>query len=175
MVCIAGCDEEEKLVEMAEKHLASQAEQNRNVVELQREVAQGARELVEADSKSRQDIVTLHREVQEERAEFGKQRDALEEDRREIAQQRHWDSLTAAAITAGGFLICCALPLLLCFYLIRKPDEPVEDREVVDVLLYDLVSEKPLLLPRGEFSPAIDHHRAESHHMLPKESLDPVE
>ena len=56
-----GCNEDEnkRLADMAEKNLDRQAEQNRQMSELQHEVAEGTRLLVEADSKSRQEMVAL--------------------------------------------------------------------------------------------------------------------
>jgi len=82
-----GCDENEnkRLAEMAEKQLERQAEQNRQTSELQREVAAGARQLVEADAKAREEMVTLQRAAQAERSEIGRQRDALEDERRDLA------------------------------------------------------------------------------------------
>jgi len=173
----AGCEapSDHRLVDMAERQLASQAEQTRNITELQREVAKGSRELIEADAKSRQDIVTLHREVQQERAEFGKQRDSLEADRRELASQRQRDSLTAAAITTGGLLVCCVLPLVLCWYLLQRPNDPADDHQVVEVLLEDLVAQQPILLTRRDGPQAIENRHRESRKTLSDESTGPSE
>lgn len=68
-----GCDEEENncLPEMIERHLERQAEQTRQVTNLQREVAEGSRRPVEADAQARQEMVALQREVQAELAEAG--------------------------------------------------------------------------------------------------------
>jgi len=170
-----GCDEEERLVEMAEKQMAIQAEQTRNITELQREVAKGSRELIEADAKSRQDIVTLHREVQQERAKFGRQRDSLEADRRELASQRQWDSLTAASITTGGLLVCCVLPLVLCWYLLQRPADPADDHQVVEVLMEDLVAQQPILLTRREGPQAIENRHRESRTALSDQASGPSE
>ena len=75
---VIGCDEEEaKLVRMAEDHLERQAEQNRRTAELQKEVAAGARQLIEADAAARQELIALQRDVQTERSEVGHQRDHL--------------------------------------------------------------------------------------------------
>jgi hypothetical protein len=144
-----GCDEEEnkRLAEMAERHIERQAEQNRQVTELQREVAEGSRRLVEADAQARQEMVTLQREVQAERSEVGRQRDLLEGERRELAAKRRLDPIVAAAITNIGLLLACLLPLVLCWYLLQRRVEPADDQAVAEVLLEDLVSDRPLLLP----------------------------
>ena len=150
MLTTIGCDEEEnkRLAEMAERHLERQAEQSRQVTELQREVAEGSRRLVEADAKARQEMVALHREVQAERAEFGQQRDVLENERRDLAAKRYLDPIIAATITNIGLLLACLLPLVLCWYLLHRRVEPADDQAVVEVFLEDLVSDRPLLLPR---------------------------
>jgi len=173
VILTSGCDKDRRFVEMAERQMSIQAEQNRNVAELQREVAKGSRELIEADAKSRQEMVTLHREVQAERAEFGKQRDSLEVDRRKLASQRQWDSLTAASITTGGLLICCVLPLVLCWYLLQRPEDPGDDHQVVEVLLEDLVAQQPMFLTRNDGTPAIEHHQPDSRPALSDDSPDP--
>jgi hypothetical protein len=154
MVTATGCEEDEnenkRLAEMAERQLQRQAEQNRHMAELQHEVAAGARQLVQADAKAREEMVALHRDVQVERTEIGRQRDSLEDERKLIASQRHRDPVIAAAITNIGLLLACLLPLILCWYLLRRPLEPADDAAVAEVLLQDLVSDRPLLLPRVE-------------------------
>ena len=159
---VTGCEEDEnqRLAEMAERNLERQAEQNRQMNEMQRRVAEGAQRLVEADAQARQEMVTLQREVQAERTEVGRQRDRLEEERRELAAQRHRDPIVASAITYLGLLLACLLPVGVCWLLLRCRPEPIDDVAVVEVLLEDLVASRPLLLgspdkpvpelPRGE-------------------------
>ncbi len=146
MLVNAGCDENKRLAEQAEGHAARQAGQNVRVAEMQRSVAEGAKQLVEADAKARTEIVELQKGVQAERAEIGRQRDLLEVERREIATDRYLEPLIAAAITQAGILIACVLPLLICWHLLRQPVEPADDGAVAELLLTDLVSESPLLL-----------------------------
>ena len=150
MLTAMGCDEDEnkRLAEMADKHLDRQAEQNRQMADLQREVAQGTRELVEADAKAREEMVALQRDIQAERTEVGRQRDALENERRNFATKRHLAPIIAAAITNAGLLLACLLPLVLCWYLLHRRAEPADDQTVAEVLLEDLVADRPLLLPR---------------------------
>ena len=157
----AGCDENKRLAEQAERHAARQAEQNVRVAEMQRSVAEGAKQLVEADAKARTEIVELQKGVQAERAEIGRQRDLLEVDRREIAADRYLEPLMAAAITQVGLLIACVLPLIICWHLLRQPIEPADDGAVAELLLQDMFSESPLLLaapPRV----TVKHGREES-------------
>ena len=142
-----GCDKDEGLARMAEEHARRQAAQSQQMAELQREVAEGAKELVEADARARGKIIALERDIQTERAEVGQQRDQLEEDRRDLAAQRKTDPIVAAAITQVGMLVACILPLVLCWYLLfREPSRP-GDAAVTEVLIEDLTAERPMLLP----------------------------
>jgi hypothetical protein len=143
-----GCssNENQRLAEMAERHSQRQAEQNNRMAELQHEVAEGSRRLVEADAQARQDFVAMNRDAQTERTEIGRQRDALEEERRNLAARRWRDPIIAATITNLGLLAACLLPLVLCWYLLRRPVEPADDQVVAEVLLEDLVARHPLLL-----------------------------
>ena len=147
-----GCDEDPNrhLAEMTEKYIERQAAQGRQMAELQHEVAKGARRLVEADAETREDMVALQREVQGELAELGRQRDLLEDERRQLATSRYRDPIIAAAVTDIGFTLACLLPLVVCWYFLHGRVEPADDQAVVEVLLEDLVIDKPLLLPRME-------------------------
>lgn len=78
---IVGCEEDERVVRMAQEHARQQAAQSQQMAQLQQEVAQGARELVEANGRAQEEVVALQRDVQTERTEIGHQRDRLEEDR----------------------------------------------------------------------------------------------
>jgi hypothetical protein len=147
LLLMSGCDEEEnrRLAEMAERQLQRQAEQSRQMNELHQEVAAGSRRLVEADAKARGEMVVLQREMQVERTEIGRQRDVLEDERRQLATQRQRDPLIAAAITQTGILLVCALPLFVAIGLLFRRVEPADDQAVAEVLLQDLVAEQPLI------------------------------
>ncbi|HCO21525.1 MAG TPA: hypothetical protein DIT97_00050 [Gimesia maris] len=122
--------------------------------ELQQEVASGSRELVEADANARQEMVTLQREMQTERNEIGHQRDQLEAERREIADRRNRDPIIAAAITRVAFVVVSLLPLLICWLLLQQKVEPADKNEITELLLDDLVSSEPRLMPPAKTDPA---------------------
>ena len=153
---ITGCPESEqkKLVEMAERHLEQQAEQSRRMGELQHQVAEGSRQLVEADAKARQEIVALQRDIQAERSEIGRQRDTLEAERRDLAAKRRLDPIIAEAIARTGMILACLLPLVLCWHLLKQPADQASDHEIAELLIGDLVADQPLL-PRPNASPNV--------------------
>jgi len=148
MLVATGCnqDENSRLAAMAEQQLARQAEANRRATELQHEVAEGSRKLVEADAAARLEMATAQREMQAEQIEIGRQRDQLEVERRELGSQRHTDPVIADAIISTGMILGCLLPLLLCWYLLQQPIQPIDDSVIAEVLLDDLTTDRPLLM-----------------------------
>lgn len=153
ILTVMGCDDNARLAEMAERHLDRQAEQNRQMSELHRQVADGSRELVAADAKAREELAALQRDVQTERAETSRQRDELEKERKALAAERRQDPIIAAAITSVGLVLVCLLPLLIGWHLLRAPTDDA-DRLIAEVLVEDLVSEHPLLT-RASASPRV--------------------
>ena len=147
-------DENSRVAELATQQLERQADQNRRMSELQQEVASGSRELVEADANARQEMVTLQREMQTERNEIGHQRDQLEAERREIADRRNRDPIIAAAITRVAFVVVSLLPLLICWLLLQQKVEPADKNDITELLLDDLVSSEPRLMPPAKTDPA---------------------
>ena len=157
MLVMIGCDENEnsRLAKMAEENLKRQDAQNERMADLQNEVTEGSRRLVEADAKSRQEMIGLQRDFQSDQTEVARQRDLLEGERRDLADKRHIAPIIAESIKNIGLLIGCVLPLILCWFLLARRDEPADDSVVAEVLLQDLVSDKPMLLPRQDMPPAL--------------------
>ncbi|MEN6449761.1 MAG: hypothetical protein ABFC96_04640 [Thermoguttaceae bacterium] len=154
---ILGCtNDDERLVEMAREHAARQAESQRQMVDLEKQVAEGSRRLVESDAKAREHLTVLQHDLRADQAEVGRQRDRLENDRRELAAQRHWDPIVAAVITDVGILLACLLPLALGVYVLWSARRGSEsDSVVTELLVEELVASKPRLLLPGQssFSP----------------------
>ena len=147
LCALCGCAEDE-LSKAAREAAKQSAEQQRQLAQMQAEVARGAGQLVEADAKARAELAALQRDLQQDQAEVGRQRDQLETDRRQIAEQRHRDPLIAAAITSIGLILACLLPLLLCWALLRRPPLDGEaEAALAEFLVQDLMSDHPVLLP----------------------------
>lgn len=152
----ASCaSNDDRLIEMAREHAARQAESQRQATELQHQVAEGSRQLVESDAKARKDLTALQQQLRSDQAEIGQQRDQLENDRREIAAQRYRDPIIAAIITDIGIVLACLLPLAVCIYVLWSVTRPGEsDRDVAELLVQEFVAPEPrFLLPgRSSFS-----------------------
>ncbi|EAQ80667.1 hypothetical protein [Blastopirellula marina] len=129
ILAMSGCQENEnqRLAAMSERHEQRQAEQSRQAAELHLEV------------------IGLQRQVQTNIAEIGRQRDALESERRIVASERRWDSLTSTAIANVGLLLACLAPLVLaCLLLLRSP-ESGDEPAIAEILLNDLTATRPSL------------------------------
>ena len=117
---ILGCDEKpDERINQANRELAArQAEQQKQFVQMQKELTEGSRKLVESDAKARAELVAVQQGLRSDQAELGRQRDALEIERKEIARTRYLDPIIAAAIEHVGIILACLLPLGLGLYLL---------------------------------------------------------
>jgi len=166
MICTAGCSSsgDERLVDLSQESVNRQAEQNQAIAKQSEQVAQAAHELVEADAKARQEViqlqVDLQKDAQADRRSLDRQHEDLENERRQVAQDRHRDPIIAAAIQDAVILVACLLPLVLAWFVIRglrhEPDEAV----LGDLLVQELVAEQPLLLPANFSHPQMIEHQA---------------
>jgi len=87
----------------------------------------------------------LHRQIETERSGINQQRDALEQERRQIVGERIRDPIIAESIRAVAGLIAAILPLLVCLFLLRGLFHKSDQEALAEVLIEDLVSRQPLL------------------------------
>ena len=134
LAMMSGCEEDdERLAEMAQDATRRQAEQNKEMVRLNREVSVAHQRVIEADAQSRQEVIQVQRElierdaegreqldvlqrdsqtaIHQERSSLDSQHKELESDRKEIATQRNRDPIVAAAITGFGVILACLAPI----------------------------------------------------------------
>ena len=115
------------------------------------QIVGASRQLVEADAKARSELIELQQNLQEgvqtERQSLDHQHEELEAERQVIAHQRHRDPLVAAAIVNTGVLLACIAPLLLAFWVLRS-SWGQESAGVDELLIHELTTETPVLLPR---------------------------
>jgi hypothetical protein len=147
LVLIAvGCSsDDERLVDLSRQSLDRQTEQNRLVEANNRQVIDATQRLVEADAQARRENIQLHREIQTERSGINQQRDALEQERRQIADTRNRDPIVAESIQSAVGLIVAALPLVVCLFVLRGLFHKSDDEAMADVLVEELVTQQPLL------------------------------
>lgn len=145
LIAIGCSSSDDRLIDLSQKSTERQAEQNRLVETNNRQVIEATNRLVEADAKSRAENLTLHRQIEVERADVNQQRDALEQERRQIAAERNRDPIIAESIQLAAGLIAAVLPLLVCLYLLRGLFDKPDQDALAELLVEDLLSRQPLL------------------------------
>lgn len=195
LAMMIGCNEDERLAEMAQDATERQAEQNQEMIRLNREVAQSNQRLIEADAQARQEVLQVQRDliardtegrqqlnalqqavqttVSQERTSLDRQHEKLDDERKEIAKQRNRDPLVAAAITGFAVVLACLAPIVLAVYLLRTVhrQEP-SDAELAELLLQEIASDKSVLFgPVGHGPPCLELE-PESAGLLPASADD---
>jgi hypothetical protein len=143
---------------MATENAKRQAQQSRETVQLQLQVAEGTKRLVSTEAESRRQWIGIKRDIEVEAAAISRQRDLLEAERRAIAAERNRDPIIVAAIESVGFVLACLVPLLVAWRALHVSEKHVRDGPaVVYVLLDEFLrpeltslpgSKPPLRLPR---------------------------
>ena len=148
VVLLTGCDEDEKVARVATQAADRQAEQNKEMARVNRQVAAGTKRLVKADAEARKDVLAMQKDLQGQASKVGQQRDLLESERREIAKHRVRESILGPIIANLGPLLVCALVLVFCGLLVYglRVDKG-DDDAVGEILIEELASSQPTLLP----------------------------
>jgi hypothetical protein len=157
LIPVLGCDEEE-LAKLAKEHAAQQSEQNREMAKIHHQVAEGAKRLVEADAAARKDLIQVQQNLDE-------QRTVLNNERKQIAHERHRDPIIANSISIFGILLASVLPLVIGIYVLKNLGRETPDDQLAEILIQDMTSDHPVLLP----APAADRPAVENktHAALP--------
>jgi hypothetical protein len=146
LLATIGCSSgDERLVDLSRQSADRQAEQNRLVETNNQQVIDATKRLVEADAQGRKETIELHRQIEADRSGVNQQRDALEQERRQVADQRNRDPIIAESILAAAGLIAAILPLAVCLYLLRGMFHKSDDEAMAEVLIQELVAQRPLL------------------------------
>jgi DNA repair exonuclease SbcCD ATPase subunit len=191
LAIIAGCGRspDERLAEFAQQSMAEQrkqndriADQSQAIVQESHQLAEAAKELVKSDAEARRELIAAQQELtaqlNEQQSAIYTGHEQLEQDRREIAEQRHRDPIIAAMIRDFGLMIACLLPLLVAVLVIRQMQSQEPDHAAVaELLTLELTSDKPLLLPgpqRGRHKLTHDEEEAQ-HALIAGDSTNDVE
>ncbi len=146
MIFLAGCSSDERLITLSREAANRQAQQNQEMARVNRSVAEGTNHLIEEHAQSRKDLAELQGTVQAQQSEIHRQRDALETERRSIADQRLTESRLGPVLSSLGILALGVTTLCFCSYLVIRLVPSNED-PLGELLLEDLVSEEPKLFP----------------------------
>lgn len=146
LLATIGCDDSAATI--AREAADRQADQNRQMAELQREVAAGARRLVEEDARAREQAAAAQRDLYEERSRLAEGWNELESERRAIAQSRRTESMLGALLSGGAATLAALLALAvacLTLFGLKQTDDSAE--AACELLVRDLTSDCPVLLP----------------------------
>ena len=189
---VGGCGRspDERLADFAQQTMTEQrkqndrmADQSQAVVEESHQLAETAKALVEHDAEARRELIAAQQDLtsqlngQQSAIHTGHQQ--LEQDRREIADQRHRDPIIAAVIQDFGLFIACLLPLVVAVFVIRQMQSQEPDHAAVaELLVLELTADEPRLLP-GPMSQrhALTHDAPEEaqHALIAGDSTNDVE
>jgi hypothetical protein len=187
LLAMLGCSSEpdERLARFAEQSVATQKQQNEMlarqseaVIRENQRVTEAAQALVEQDATARQEMVAAQRQLSEqfhaERSVIDRERAGLEQERREIATQRQRDPVVAEAVHIVGMLLLCLTPLALAAYALCRLDRGRGDgEELGELLIAELASDTPRLLPSPLLRPAgLEQGRAADANASPPASHD---
>ena len=142
---LIGCSDSERVADVALAGSKRQADLDQEMIHLNREVAAGTSRLVEAQGQADQKHLSAQQDLQQ-------QRDALETERRQLAERRNAESLLAPIFLTLGSLLICSLPLVLCWYLLRELGSDPAELEVTQLFI-DQLSAQEEHEPRNELSP----------------------
>ncbi len=191
ILSVAGCSDspDERLAEFAQQSMAEQrkqndriADQSQAVVAESHQLAETAKELVKSDAEARRELIAaqtaMTSQLNEQQSVIYSGHNQLEQDRRDIASQRHRDPIIATVIQNFGLTVACVLPLVVAVFVIRQMQSQEPDHAAVaEMLVFELTSDEPRLLP-GPMTrrPALDHEDEQNNHALfSGDSTDDVE
>ncbi|MBL6706200.1 MAG: hypothetical protein ISQ06_08815 [Planctomycetaceae bacterium] len=192
LATIGGCSRspDERLADFAQQTMTEQikqndrmAEQSQAVVAESHQLAETAKELVARDAEARRELIAAQQELTTQlngqQSAIYTGHEQLEQDRREIAEQRHRDPIIAAVIQDFGLVIACLLPLVVAVFVIRQMQSQEPDHAAVaELLVLELTADEPRLLP-GPMSQrhALTHDDSKEaqHALIAGDSTDAVE
>jgi hypothetical protein len=131
--------------EIATQAMREQADQNQRI-------ADATRNLVSADARAREEVVTTHarlqQQLQDERANLDQQKSQLSQLRESIELDRRRAPVIAESIRVFGGILVCLCPLVLAAYVlysVNRISTSDEEQIVNEILIGELTSETPRL------------------------------
>jgi hypothetical protein len=157
-----GCDDHNS--QIAREAADRQAEQNRQMAQVTKEVAAGTHQLVEADAEARKEVIGVHRDLQAERSQLNNGWNELENERRHIASQRRTDSmLVSVATLAGEVSLVLALVAFCWFVLLGVERDSNADSPLNELFVHEILTGELLKLPVGEQPPSLPDPTSQDH------------
>src|SRR4051812_44069477 len=150
LIATTSCSDA-RVTQVAREAADRQAQQNTEMARLNKEVAAGSHQLVEADGKARQEIVAVHRDLQAERSRLDNSWGQVQEERKEIAAERRTESMFVAVANASGYLFLVVVVLGFCWYaLVRVGQGDGTEEQLNELLVTEILPEHLALLTAPE-------------------------
>jgi hypothetical protein len=151
--------------------LQAQKQQNQLVAAQSQALAENSRQITAAAEAVLAREHEIREQLNQQQAQVDNGRNELEKERQVLALQRHRDPLIAAAVQSVGLWFACTTPLLIGVYVLRLMlvQQP-EHAALADLLVSELVSDQPKLLPAAAFGPPRLGHRGTSPELLPDDA-----
>jgi len=145
LTCL-GCDSDHRVVELSRESLNRQAEQNAQMARQSQAVTETTQQLIKAESSVQNDANQLQQELHVERSALDQQRQDLEKERRSLAAEREREPIIAETIKGIALVVAAALPLVVCWYLVRSLFLSTnDDSTAAEILIEQLATQGPLL------------------------------
>ncbi len=146
MSFIAGCSEPDgRLAQFAEQATAQQAAQNRDMSRANQQLTEATQRLIEREAAASQELLAHQQQLRQDQAEVGRQRDLLEQERKQAAAARQTESKWGAIFSAAAFVLAALSPLVLAAIALSASWWPSSDPTSADSLL-DFFTTHPSLL-----------------------------
>ncbi len=136
ILLLAGCGDE-RVVKVSTEAADRQAKQNEQIARV-----------VNEETTFRQQAAKLQNDLRADQAVIAQQRDQLEIERKQLASQREWAAFYTPLLETVGVVAVVVVVLLYCSFVVVYSLRRGGDHEVAELLLNDLVSHQPVLLPR---------------------------
>ncbi len=152
-ICL-GCGDDSSTV--AREAANRQAQQNTAMAELNKEVASGTHQLVEADAQARKEMVAVHHDLQQERSRLDAGWTELHGERRSIAGEHKTESMLVSVTTIAGSVLLVVLLFGFCRHLLAATEHvDVSTAELQELLVQEVFTAVPPLLNSGATSPSL--------------------
>jgi TolA-binding protein len=127
---ILGCDGNERVAQVAIEAAEQQAKQNERM------------------AQNNHKLLDMQHDLQAEQAQVGNLRDQLEDERRDIASQRLTESRLGPILKSCAAAALSIVTIGFCWYLLYGLKSEDTDQLLGELLIEDLMTEDPTLLPR---------------------------
>jgi hypothetical protein len=142
VILIAGCDD--RVTKVAREAADRQAQQNTAMADLNKQVATGSRQLVDADAQARKAFVVVHHDLQSERSQLSNSWNSLESERRSLAGQRQTDSWLASMTTVIAGTLITVMLLGFCWLVLSSAQRDPPRAELSELIVSEVLGDRPM-------------------------------